>query len=75
MMIILEVRKTFLFFKFFSLVCVFFGALTTFLFLQLLKFQLVLFKACWFHTCSSFNVYDYQVGINYERKTSVLILT
>ena len=53
----------------------FFGALTTFLFLQLLKFQLVLFKACWFHTCSSFNVYDYQVGINYERKTSVLILT
>ena len=38
--IILEVKKRFGSFKFFSFVC-FFGALTTFLFLQLFKFQLV----------------------------------
>ena len=71
--IILEVKKRFGSFKFFSFVC-FFGAFKTLLFLQLLKFQLVLFKACCFHTCGSFDVHDCQVGINDEGTTSVSIL-
>ena len=71
--IILEVKKRFGSFKFFSFVC-FSVLLKHLLFLQLLKFLLVLFKACCFHTCGSFDVYDYQVGINDEGTTSVSIL-
>ena len=65
MTIIVQVKKRdlVLFSSSLLFVCFFFGALTTFLFLQLLKFQLVLFKACCFHTWGSFDVYDYQVGI------------
>ena len=39
-----------------------------------LVLSLVFFKACCFHTCGSFDVYDYQVGISDETTASVLIL-